>query len=396
MGRLLKILQLGKFYPPDMGGIERVMGDILEGMNERGFVCDVLCSHSKPKFALDITDSKARIYRTKSFGKLARTSITPQMVYFLRKFAKSYDIIHVHLPDPMANLALLLTCLDSQIIILHWHADITKQRYLLHLYKPLQTWLLKRADAIITTSPKYLEQSPFLQAYKHKCKAIPLGISCTPDNVSRPFVQKDTKTLFALGRFVSYKGFEYALSALRFLPSYRLLLGGDGPLEHDLKNLAKTLGVASQVEFLGFVADEELPRFYKSSSIFLLPSITKSEAFGLVQIEAMAHGLPVVSCAIAGSGVDWVNQNGVSGIVVPPKDPKAIADAVLEIAKDYERFSQNARKRFLEHFTKNQMLDSLQNLYLELMKNSIEGGGQITSCGYNTRFLSSSYKACCA
>ncbi|WP_300920799.1 glycosyltransferase [Helicobacter japonicus] len=369
----MKILQLGKFYPPDMGGIERAMGDIVEGMNERGVICDVLCSNSRAKFSLDITHSRARIYRTKSFGKIARTSITPQMIFFLRNFISAYNIIHIHLPDPMANLALFCTNLDSKIVILHWHADITKQKYLLQFYKPLQTWLLKRADAIITTSPKYLAQSPFLQEYKAKCHTIPLGIQ-TPKTTKRKTLGKQI-TLFALGRFVEYKGFEYAIRALAFLgENFVLMLGGSGELDTHLKNLVKTLNLQAKVLFLGHIDFENTHKYYEKADIFLLPSISKNESFGIVQIEAMAHSVPVVSCAIKGSGVDWVNQHNYSGIVVPPKDPKAIAQAVQTIANNYDFFAINAKMHFQQYFKVETMIDTLYSLYTKTICNARGGG----------------------
>ena len=342
MKQLPKILQVGKFYPPDLGGIERVMQDICDALNAQGFICDVLCSNSGKYFKLDILDSKARIYRTKSYGKLASTSITPQMIYFLRNLARSYDILHLHLPDPMANLALMCANLRDKKIILHWHSDIIKQKHLLKLYMPLQSWLLRRANLIIGTSPKYLEQSPFLQAYKHKCVAIPSGVQL-PAHITPP-PKRNLTQLFALGRLVPYKGFEYAIKMMQHLPKeYRLCIGGKGELESSLKQLVASLKLQDRVEFLGFIADESLPRFYQECGIFIFSSISKNEAFGLVQVEAMSYGMPVVSCAIEGSGVDWVNEHGYSGIVVPPKDPRALARAVEQIAKDYARFSQNAK-----------------------------------------------------
>ena len=358
------------------------MSDIVDGMNERGIVCDVLCSNSKARFSLDITSSLARIYRTKSYGLLARTSITPEMISLLCKFVSGYDIIHVHLPDPMANLALFCTNLSKKILIVHWHSDIVKQKYLLQLYKPLQTWLLKRTDAIITTSPKYLSQSPFLQNFKDKCISIPSGILDSAKNTkkTRSFTKDSQITLFALGRFVEYKGFEYAIRALEFLEeNFVLMLGGSGELDSQLRDLVKKLNLQKRVQFLGFIDDNDIAGLYAKTDIFLFPSITKNEAFGLVQIEAMAHSVPVVCCAIEGSGVDWVNEHNVSGLVVPPKNPQAIAQAVLTILRNYDFYATNARARFVKHFTKDKMLDSLQRLYYELAKDKIclEGGGAI-------------------
>lgn len=366
MKNIPKILQVGKFYPPIVGGIETTMQDICNGINASGLTCDVLCSNSIKSFQLDILDSKARIYRTKSYGKVANTSITPQMIYFLKNIGKSYDIIHLHLPDPMANLALLCANLHNKIVILHWHSDIIKQKYLLQVYKPLQSWLLKRANVIIGTSPKYIEQSKTLQAYKHKCISIPLGT--TPPILNLSTKHQNPKMLLAIGRLVKYKGFEYAIKMMQYLPQdYCLCIGGKGELESSLKALVSSLNLKHRIFFLGFVADKDLPELYAKSGIFILSSITKNEAFGLVQIEAMSHGVPVVSCSIEGSGVDWVNQNGYSGIVVPPKDPKALAQAVLEISKNYDFYSKNAIQRFQEHFTKEKMISSLKDLYIRLM-----------------------------
>ncbi|BDB66145.1 glycosyl transferase family 1 [Helicobacter cinaedi] len=381
---LPKILQLGKFYPPDIGGIENVMQDICIGINARGLVCDVLCSNSSYAFSYEIVGS-ARIYRTKSFGKLASTSITPQMIFTLQKLIKAYDIIHLHLPDPMANLALFLSNTQDKIIIVHWHSDIIKQKYLLKLYVPLQNWLLQRADYIIGTSPKYIAESPFLQPYRDKCVSIPIGIDdIAPSPLESTLPQHpaqskkgEKKVIFALGRLVAYKGFEYAIEAMTLLPQYCLHIGGTGELQHKLQQKINTLGLQDRVKLIGTLSHQERTQQFRNAHIFILPSITKNEAFGIVQIEAMSQGLPVVSCSIDGSGVDYVNAHNVSGLVVPPRDPVAIAEAVIAIDRDYERFSHNARARFIEYFTIDTMLDSIYTLYTQHMATN-GGGGEPT------------------
>lgn len=367
-----RILQLGKFYPPDVGGIERVMQDICDGINARGLVCDVLCSSSSYRFGYEILDSGARIYRTKSFGKLASTSITPQMVFELNKLIQAYDIIHLHLPDPMANLALFLSDIQGKLIILHWHSDIIKQKHLLKLYAPLQSWLLQKAHSIIATSPKYIAESAFLRPYIHKSISIPIGIdSAAPFSKSN----REPKRLFALGRLVPYKGFEYAIEAMQYLPEYHLYIGGGGVLYDKLQAQIKRLHVEHRVTLLGFLHTKEIIEHYQRASIFIFPSITKNEAFGIAQIEAMSYGLPVISCSIDGSGVDWVNQNNISGVIVPPQNPQAIANAITTIEKDYQGFSARAQERFATHFLKETMLDSIQALYLQAHDLLIGGGG---------------------
>ena len=385
---LPKILQLGKFYPPDIGGIESVMQDICDGINARGLVCDVLCSSSSYNFSYEILESRARIYRTKSFGKLASTSITPQMIFTLQKLIKAYDIIHLHLPDPMANLALFLSDIQGKLIILHWHSDIIKQKHLLKLYSPLQSWLLQRAHSIIATSPKYALESAFLQPYRDKCVSIPIGIddiapSSLESTLPQPPAQSkngEKKIIFALGRLVAYKGFEYAIEAMTLLPQYCLHIGGTGALQQKLQQKINALGLQDRVKLLGTLSHQERAQQFRNAHIFILPSITKNEAFGIVQVEAMSQGLPVVSCSIDGSGVDYVNAHNVSGLVVPPRDPAAIAQAIGEIERDYERFSRDARARFLQLFTSEKMLDSLYELYCSLYasrENHLGGGAAL-------------------
>ncbi|TLD96859.1 glycosyltransferase [Helicobacter jaachi] len=380
---LPRILQFGKFYPPDIGGIESVMQDICEGLNARGLICDVLCSNSARSFAYDITKS-ARIYRTASFGKVASTSISPQMISALSHLIAPYHIIHLHLPDPMANLALFLLQKKARgkIIILHWHSDIIKQKYLLRFYKPLQTWLLKRADFIIATSPNYIAQSRFLKPFRQKCISIPIGINA---HLLKPpcahtqhldFLDKyaHKKMIFSLGRLAQNKGFVYLIESMKFLSQeYILCIGGDGALRNELKRLIGAANLTHRVFLVGAIPREQLAYYYERCHIFVLPSI--QESFGVVLLEAMSFSKPVISTNLSPSGSAFVNQHGISGLVIPPKNPKAIAQAINDIESRYAHFAKGARERFLAHFTQEQMLDSIIALYkraYELRK----GGGR--------------------
>ena len=380
-----KVLQLGKFYPPDIGGIESVMQDICDGINARGLICDVLCSSSSYNFSYEILDSRARIYRTKSFGKLASTSITPQMIFTLQKLIKAYDIIHLHLPDPMANLALFLSDIREKIIILHWHSDIIKQKYLLKLYSPLQSWLLQRAHSIIATSPKYALESAFLHPYRDKCVSIPIGIDdIAPSPLESTLPQHpaqskrgEKKIIFALGRLAQNKGFTYLIQSAQYLPDeYEIHIGGDGALHSKLEALINEHKLSHKVKLLGRITRDKLARHYQQCHIFVLPSI--QESYGVVLLEAMSFGKPIISTKLSPSGSDYVNAHNVSGLVVPPRDPAAIAQAISEIERDYERFSRDARARFLQLFTSEKMLDSIYELYCNLYasRENLLGGGQ--------------------
>lgn len=371
----MRVLQLGKYYPPDIGGIETVMYDITEGLNERGIKCDVLCSNSENKYKEEMINDY-KVYRTKSYGKIASTSITPQMISKLREIIENYDIIHIHLPDPMANIALMLSNHKNKKVVLHWHSDIVKQKNLLKLYLPFQNWLLKRADKIIATTPKYIEESPFLYKYKEKCISVPIGIDNKRLIVKEELVKQirnkfnNKRIIFSLGRLAYYKGFQYLIESAKYLDdNYVVLIGGTGELKEELEKFIKKYNLQDKVFLVGKIPQEELGSYYQACDLFVLPSIEKSEAFGVVQIEAMSFGKPVITTKIKGSGVDWVNKDGVSGVNVEPKNSEAIAEAIKRILKNqeiYSIFSSNAKKRFKEIFCKDYMINSLINIYRKL------------------------------
>lgn len=361
----MKILQFGKFYPPDMGGIEKVIQDLCDGLRQRGFVCDTLCSNSSNHYQEDITQYGAKIYRTASFGKLASTSISPQMIFKLRELIENYDIIHVHLPDPMATLALFFANTKEKKIILHWHSDIINQRFLLKFFIPLQSWILKRADAIIATSEKYIQESPYLQKYQDKCVCIPIGIDIPPHN---QIASKTSNIILSIGRLVPLKGFEYLIqSALHIPENFQIHIIGDGKeqYKYQLQALINSLNLKDRVFLLGAKSQGELKDIYPQANCFVLPSL--QESYGIVLLEAMAFGLPLICTQLSPSGSDWINQDGKTGFAIPSKDPKAIAKAILKIQEKYTYFSQNSLNRYNQVFRADQMLDLVQSLYKKLL-----------------------------
>ena len=374
----MKILQLGKFYPPSIGGIQLVMYDITETINKnKDIECDVLCSNDVNLYTEEVINNY-RVFRTKTFGTYFATSATPQMIFKLRNIISEYDIIHLHLPDPMANLALFFANTKNKKVILHWHSDIIKQKYLLKLYEPLQKWLMKRADKIIATTPKYIKESKYLQNFESKCVSIPIGIDRDKLKSSIDLVNnikdkyKNKKIIFSLGRCVYYKGFEYLIDSAKYLTDeYMILIGGNGPLKENLQNKIIKNGLENKVKLLGRVEDDVLGSYYEACDIYCLPSIVKSEAFGIVQIEAMSFSKPIVATKIDGSGVDWVNKNHVSGINVNPKDSKGLAIAFNKLMSNndiYKKYSEGSKNRFTKLFDRDTMANSIFNLYKEILK----------------------------
>ena len=375
----MKILQLGKFYPPDVGGIESAIYEITEELNRRGVKCDVLCSNSKREYKEEVIKRETyqyKVIRSRSYGKILSTSITPQMIFKLREILNKYDIIHLHHPDPMANLALFLSRPKGKRIVVHWHSDIIRQRVSLKLYKPLLSWMLKRADVIIATSPKYIEGSEQLSPFKEKCIAIPLGIrkdklcsnSKAVSNLRKKYRGK--KIIFSLGRFIKYKGFEYLIESARYLLSdYIILIGGDGPLRSKYEKIIERYNLFDKVKLLGRLSLNMLGNYYDVCDVFCLPSISKNEAFGLVMVEAMSFRKPLIATKIKGSGVGWVNQDGITGLNVEPRNPKALAQAIEFICNNieiYKKFSENALKRFNEKFTIDKEVSRIIEVYKSL------------------------------
>ena len=175
----MKILQLGKFYPIK-GGVEKVAYDLTLGLSARGVECDMLCAAFHKKGFTRQLNEKGRLFVADAMMKLAATMISPAMIWKMRRMAAEYDIVHIHHPDPMAALALFCSGFKGKVV-LHWHSDILKQKTLLKFYKPLQSWLLKRADIIVGTTPVYVKESPFLQDCQHKITHLPIGILPMPE-----------------------------------------------------------------------------------------------------------------------------------------------------------------------------------------------------------------------
>lgn len=369
----MKILQIGKFYPI-RGGIEKVMFDITMGLSQKQVYCDMLCASAEGQLPGDIRlNEYARIFCVPTWKKVASTMLAPAMIFRLRKIQKEYDVIHIHHPDPMACLALFLSGYKGPVV-LHWHSDILKQKMLLRCYRPLQDWLLRRADVIVGTTSVYVEESPFLQKVQDKIYSIPIGVDEVrpTSELVRQIRQKyaGKKIIFSLGRLVEYKGYEYLIRAARRLnDDYIVLIGGKGPLQTYLQALIEELGITDKVKLIGFVRDDELSGYFGACDVFCLSSIWKTEAFAIVQIEAMSCGKPVIATNIPESGVSWVNVDFFSGINVEPEDSESLTQVITTILSDnclYDRLSRGARQRYESMFTKELMIERCLNLYQKI------------------------------
>lgn len=373
----MRILQLGKFYPI-RGGVEKVEYDLTRGLTARGVECDMLCAGNEGFSGVVEEFACGKVFTCKTWFALAATMIAPTMIWFMLRHRKDYDIVHVHHPDPMAALALWCARYKGKVV-LHWHSDIVQQHTAMKFYAPLQRWLIRRADKIVGTTPVYLASSPYLKDVQEKTVCMPIGI----DGVEA--VEKERtdalrarygnrKMVFSLGRLVHYKGYEHLVKAAQYLDDdYVVLIGGMGPLRRDLERLIEKLKLNGKVILLGRVEDEELPVYYHACDVYCMSSVQKTEAFGIVQIEAMSCGKPLVATNIPGSGVSWVNKHGVSGMNAEPGDAEGLANCIKAIMADeetYNRFVQGSKDRFAQLFRYETMIEKCVDVYEGLSANA--------------------------
>lgn len=371
----MKVLQLAKFYPPERGGMESVVHELADGLGRLGWPTDVLCAHRHWRSQEERRADGARVVRAGSFGTWLSTSMAPALIGHARRMLPAYDIVHVHMPNPLAALALWRTK-PSARVVLHWHSDVVSQRLSLLAYEPLQRWLLQRANAVIVTSQAYADASAPLQPVRHKLAVVPLGIG---DNAGRTepgrvaalkAAWSGRKIIFALGRMAPYKGFDVLIEAAAELPDEAVVLvGGSGPLLDRHRAHVARLGLSHKVHFLGALSDNDLTAYHQAADVFCMPSLTRAEAFGVAQLEAMRAGRPVVCSAIEGSGVPWVTHHGITGLTVPPGSAAALRSALRNLLAEpalAARMGAAARQRFLAHFTAAAMVEQTISLYKQV------------------------------
>ncbi len=368
----MRVLQISKFYPPVMGGIESVAWELTEGLNRDGVRTDVLCSNQRPFTTRERTESGYDVVRSGSWGMCLSTSMAPAMAWQLRTLALGHDVLHVHMPDPMAALALWFAQPKSRVVV-HWHSDVVRQRKALRLYEPLQQWLLQRADVIIATSPPYADSSTVLRPWRHKVEVIPIGISdnrseiCSIKAAEIRQRYRGRRIVFSLGRMTYYKGFDVLIEAAAALPGdCVVLIGGDGDLLDHYRSLVAKRGLAGKVHLLGHILDHELASHFEACDVFCMPSTVRAEAYGVAMLEAMVMGKPIVATDIAGSGVPWVNIHGTSGFNVPVGEVAPLADALTRLLGDEalrQQLGAAAVQRYLQEFNARQMTEKVVSLY---------------------------------
>lgn len=362
-----KILQVNKLYYPWIGGVEKVVQDLAENINDgENFVSHVLCANSSGKAKEDMING-VRVFYASSLGLFMSQPISIDFFRKFRKLRNDYDVIVIHHPNPIAFLAVWLFKPKGKIII-HYHSDIIKQRISGFLFQPILLKVLQMSGKIIISNPNMLKSSKILSKFSQKCEIIPFGIDSREieekidENLQKQIKEKYGNYILFVGRLIYYKGVQVLLDAVKNL-EINLVIIGTGKLEKKLKKQARDLGIEKKVFFLENKSRKELINFFSQAKIFVLPSIFKSEAFGLVLLEAMACGVPVISTEL-GTGTSFVNSDGETGYVVEKNNSEKLKQAIEKILNNTEiDFKNNCLKRIEENFTFEKFIENCKKVY---------------------------------
>ena len=333
---------------------------------------EVLVSSDQRRTTEEVLDS-VKVTRVGTLFNLAAAPVCPETVGRIRE--SRADIVHIHWPHPTAVLAYLASGHRGRLV-LTYHSDIVRQKVLGRLFWPVLRKAMGRADAVIVASPNYVESSPVLQRFKGKCRVIPFGIPLgpfdrvAPGEVVRIREQFGPRIVLGVGRLIYYKGFEHLIRAMKEVDAH-LLIVGEGPLRGALEREANEAGVGGRVSFPGHV--EDVVPYYHAADAFALPSVARSEAFGIVQLEAMACRKPVVNTSLD-SGVTFVSVDGVTGLTVPPGDARSLARALDRLLRDSvlsAEYGRAARLRVEREFSLEAMTRRTLRLYDQVMSRPV-------------------------
>lgn len=376
---LPRVLQLNKYYYPHIGGIERVVQQIAEELADRTQMVVLVSSEDKQRHEEYIRGVK--LVRLPQNIKFDSMPISFSLFFETRKLTKKQDILLLHMPFPIGDLACLLSGFKGKVV-LWWHSDVVRQKKLLFFYKPIMKRVLKRADAIIVATQGHIDGSLYLKPFEEKCYIIPFGVEKSIEQKADEYVilkkqhidtygkvEKEKISFLFVGRFSYYKGCDLLLKALVKVENAELYMVGNGNIE-ELKELSNKLGIKDRVHFEGKLSEENLCKHYMECDVFVLPSIARSEAFGLVQIEAMAFGKPVINTRLE-SGVPYVSVDGDTGLTVTPGNVDELSDAMQWMIDNREErlaMGERARNKMKNEYRIAKMTDSVLKLFRSLIE----------------------------
>ncbi|MDK2971966.1 MAG: hypothetical protein PWP23_1721 [Candidatus Sumerlaeota bacterium] len=363
------------YWPPIVGGIERCIHWMATGaVREHGWEATVLVN-ARGRESRERESDGVRIVEVGEWGRALSAPISPRFPLAMRNLKA--DVWHFHLPNPTGDVSYLLTRPKGRVVATY-HSDVVRQKWAMAAYGPFLNAFLRRCDCIMPTSPRLIDASAVLTRFRAKCTPVPLGMPLEKFARTAAAAQRAREVRrqykgFPLIVFVGvlryYKGLQFLISAMRGLPRVQAVLIGDGPEREPLKGLAEELGVGDRIAFPGFLDDEEMIAHLHAADVYVLPSHLPAEAYGLSQIEAMAAGLPVVSCDLP-TGVPFVNLHKETGLIVPPADDEALAQAIAELLSNQSQrlhMAETALRRAHAEFTDTRMNERVMDVYRQVL-----------------------------
>ena len=382
MNNFIKVLHVYRTYFPDPpGGLQEAIRQICLNTKNFGVESRVFTLSPQP-VPKEIIFEEATVIRGKSV--IAPASCDISGISALSQFREQVewcDIVHFHYPWPFGDLLSMLVP-SSKPKIMTYHSDIVRQKFLSFLYRPLMKFTLKRMDMVVVTSPNYAKTSSTIRHFvrSDKIRVVPLGISDKntsqfakiSSNILERLSLKPDDFVLSIGVIRYYKGLHSLIEATKQLPDVTFVIGGSGPEKNKLKNLANTLNV-NNVIFTGQLTELEKHELLRNCKLFTLVSHLRSEAFGMVLVEASIYSKPMITCEI-GTGTTFVNLNNETGLTIPPEDPEKLAKAIRDIYFDEGKrleFGKKARLRYEELFSDKVLGKNYYRLYTDLLSNNI-------------------------
>lgn len=373
----MRVTMVNKYYPPHVGGVEDSLRRLSEALAARGGIdVSVIVANEGRELVRECANGVDLLRLPRALA-YASTPLAPAMPRAIREATATADsLVHFHHPYPWGDWSIQASRTSAPLVVTY-HADIVRQKRMLALYRPLLTRLLDRAARVIVGAPQIAENSPFLAPHLDKCRVVPFAIDleryrATPTLEARAAEFRAGHTrpvVLFVGRLVYYKGVDVLVRAMAEVDA-DLVIVGKGPLESELREAAVARGIGDRISFLSMLPDDELRAWYHAADVFCLPSVAVTEAYGLVQLEAHASGLPVVSTDLP-TGVPFVNRDGLTGLTVPPGDQAALARALQTLVTDEplrRTLGEAARERAFRDFTVERMVDGTVQVYDEAMR----------------------------
>jgi rhamnosyl/mannosyltransferase len=346
----VRVLHIGKFFPPFAGGMEQFLADLLPALRDHGIAAAALVhGHDHHQGTVEVHHG-CPVWRAPCHGRLVYAPVSPSFPRWLNRAIREFrpELLHLHLPNTSAFWALALPAARRLPWLVHWHSDVIsgvldrRLELAYRFYRPFEQGLLRGSRGVLVTSPSYLAASPALQAWRERCGVVPLGLD--PARLPAPDDAATARAellwpgggcrVLAIGRLTHYKGFEVLIRALAAQPNLQLVIVGGGEQHAGLAKLVDQLGLSNRIRLAGFQADPVRNALLAGCDVFCLPSLARSEAFGVVLLEAMRYSRPVVASDIPGSGVGWVVRQAGHGRLVPPGDAGALGRVLAELATD--------------------------------------------------------------